>query len=39
LQTGEGEDHPVVTEVLREGYTFKGKVLRPAGVKVRRGQE
>lgn len=27
-------DHPVVTEVLRTGYRFKGRVLRPASVKV-----
>jgi molecular chaperone GrpE len=39
MQTGEGEDHPVVSEVLRDGYTFKGKVLRPAGVKVHRGDD
>jgi molecular chaperone GrpE len=26
---------PVVSEVLRSGYTWKGKVLRPAMVKVR----
>ena len=39
IQTGEGEEHPVVSEVLRDGYTFKGKVLRPAGVKVHRGAE
>ena len=26
---------PVVSEVLRTGYTWKGKVLRPAMVKVR----
>ena len=31
---GAGGD-PVVTEVLRTGYTWKGKVLRPAMVKVR----
>ena len=30
-----GEGEPVVTEVLRSGYTWKGKVLRPAMVKVR----
>jgi molecular chaperone GrpE len=31
------DDHsgPVVSEVLRTGYTWKGKVLRPAMVKVR----
>jgi len=27
---------PVVTEVLRPGYRFKGRVLRPAAVKVAR---
>lgn len=27
-------EHPVVTEVLRPGYRFKGRVLRPASVKV-----
>jgi molecular chaperone GrpE (heat shock protein) len=27
-------DHPVVVEVLRPGYRFKGRVLRPASVKV-----
>ena len=39
IQTGHGDGDPVVSEVLREGYTFKGKVLRPAGVKVHRGEE
>jgi molecular chaperone GrpE len=34
LQTGDGDGHPVVAEVFRNGYTFKGKVLRPAGVRV-----
>ena len=34
LQSGEGEGEPVVTDVLRQGYTMKGRVLRPAGVKV-----
>lgn len=29
-------DEPVVAEVLRAGYRFKGRVLRPAAVKVRR---
>ncbi|HTH04826.1 MAG TPA: nucleotide exchange factor GrpE, partial [Ilumatobacteraceae bacterium] len=28
-------EHPVVTEVMRSGYTWQGKVLRPAMVKVR----
>jgi molecular chaperone GrpE len=39
MQTGESEEHPVVTEVFRDGYTFKGRVLRPAGVKVHRGDD
>jgi molecular chaperone GrpE len=30
-----GEGEPVVAEVLRSGYTWKGKVLRPAMVRVR----
>jgi molecular chaperone GrpE len=30
-----GDGEPVVAEVLRTGYTWKGKVLRPAMVKVR----
>ena len=30
-----GEGEPVVSEVLRSGYTWNGKVLRPAMVKVR----
>jgi molecular chaperone GrpE len=29
------EGEPVVSEVLRSGYTWNGKVLRPAMVKVR----
>ena len=39
IQTGHGDGEPVVSEVLREGYTFRGRVLRPAGVKVHRGEE
>lgn len=31
---GEGEGEPVVADVLRSGYTMKGRVLRPAGVRV-----
>jgi molecular chaperone GrpE len=36
-EPGDGEPvgQPVVVEVLRSGYTWKGKVLRPAMVKVR----
>ena len=33
---GEGAPvHPEVSEVLRAGYLWKGRVLRPAMVKVR----
>ena len=39
IQTGEGDGEPVVADVLRPGYTFKGRVLRPAGVRVHRGRE
>jgi molecular chaperone GrpE len=34
MQAGEGEGEPVVADVFRPGYTLKGRVLRPAGVKV-----
>jgi molecular chaperone GrpE len=33
---GEGEGEPYVADVLRPGYTLKGRVIRPAGVKVTR---
>jgi molecular chaperone GrpE len=36
MQTGDGEGDPVVAEVFRQGYTLKGHVLRPAGVRVER---
>jgi molecular chaperone GrpE len=36
LQTGNGEGDPVVADVLRPGYTLRGRVLRPAGVRVER---
>jgi molecular chaperone GrpE len=36
MQTGEGDGEPVVSDVLRQGYTMKGRVIRPAGVKVTR---
>ena len=36
LQTGGGDGDPVVADVLRPGYTLKGRVLRPAGVRVER---
>ncbi len=35
MQSGEGE-HLVVADVLRPGYTLKGRVIRPAGVRVER---
>lgn len=34
MHSGEGEGDPVVADVLRSGYTMKGRVLRPAGVRV-----
>jgi molecular chaperone GrpE len=36
MQTGDGEGEPVVADVLRRGYTLKGRVIRPAGVRVKR---
>ena len=33
LETVPGEERKVV-EVINKGYRFKGKILRPAGVKV-----
>jgi molecular chaperone GrpE len=36
MQTGEGEGDPVVADVLRPGYTLRGRVVRPAGVRVER---
>jgi molecular chaperone GrpE len=36
LQSGEGDAEPVVADVLRNGYTLRGRVLRPAGVRVER---
>jgi len=36
MQTGDGDGEPVVSDVLRQGYTMKGRVIRPAGVKVTR---
>ena len=37
MQTGDGDGEPVVAEVFREGYRLRGKVLRPAQVRVTRG--
>ncbi|MDP9296709.1 MAG: nucleotide exchange factor GrpE [Actinomycetota bacterium] len=36
MQSGEGDGDPVVDDVLRQGYTLKGRVIRPAGVRVSR---
>jgi molecular chaperone GrpE len=36
MQSGEGDGDPVVVDVLRQGYTMRGRVVRPAGVKVAR---
>ena len=36
MQTGDGEGEPVVADVLRPGYTLRGRVIRPAGVRVER---
>jgi molecular chaperone GrpE len=33
---GDEEGEPHVADVLRTGYTLKGRVIRPAGVKVTR---
>ncbi|MGH2676277.1 MAG: nucleotide exchange factor GrpE [Actinomycetota bacterium] len=33
---GESDGEPYVADVLRPGYTLKGRVIRPAGVKVGR---
>lgn len=34
MQSGESEGDPFVADVLRAGYTLRGRVIRPAGVKV-----
>jgi molecular chaperone GrpE len=36
MQSGDGDGDPMVADVLRPGYTLKGRVLRPAGVRVER---
>jgi molecular chaperone GrpE len=36
MQSGEGDGEQLVADVLRPGYTLKGRVLRPAGVRVER---
>jgi molecular chaperone GrpE len=39
LLQGDGEGEPFVADVLRPGYTLRGRVIRPAGVKVGRRSE
>src|SRR5438034_9349846 len=34
MGSGGGDGEPVVADVLRQGYTLKGRVVRPAGVRV-----
>ena len=34
IGSGAGDGEPVVADVLRQGYTLKGRVVRPAGVRV-----
>ena len=34
MQSGDGDGEPVVADVLRRGYTVRGRGIRPAGVKV-----
>jgi molecular chaperone GrpE (heat shock protein) len=36
MQTGEGDGEPHVVEVFRPGYALRGRVIRPAGVRVER---
>jgi len=36
MQTGEGDGDPHVAEVFRPGYALRGRVIRPAGVRVER---
>lgn len=36
MQSGEGDGEPRVAEVFRPGYTLRGRVIRPAGVRVER---
>ncbi|HEX8100287.1 MAG TPA: nucleotide exchange factor GrpE [Actinomycetota bacterium] len=34
MQSGDADGEPFVADVLRPGYTLRGRVIRPAGVKV-----
>jgi len=36
MQSGDGDGDPIVVDVLRPGYVFRGRVIRPAGVRVER---
>jgi molecular chaperone GrpE len=36
MQAHDGDGEPYVADVLRQGYMLKGRVIRPAGVKVGR---
>lgn len=36
MQAGDPEGDPFVSDVLRQGYRMRGRVVRPAGVKVTR---
>ena len=36
MQEGDGDGEAIVADVLRPGYTMRGRVVRPSGVKVRR---
>jgi molecular chaperone GrpE len=36
MQSGDGDGDPIVADVLRPGYSLKGRILRPAGVRVER---
>jgi molecular chaperone GrpE len=36
MQSHEDDGEPYVADVLRQGYSLKGRVIRPAGVKVGR---
>jgi molecular chaperone GrpE len=36
MQSEGGDGEPMVADVLRRGYTMKGRVIRPAGVRVTR---
>ncbi len=38
LQTGDGDGDPFVAEVFRPGYALRGRVIRPAGVRVERAE-